>query len=226
MKLFRYLKASEIECRVERIAMYKDGQGAHDGLYLLLYKDARCDMNILDECVGPYFWQRDHKEHKGNIYCGIGIYTDTCGDPRWVWKWDCGAESNTEKEKGEASDSFKRAGFCWGIGRELYTAPEIFIPANLCDIKKNDKGKWVCYDTFTVSKIECAAGRIVYLVIKKGNEMVFTYGSAWDDLMPRQKLMRYCMEHEISMQGVAKDYHLDTSSTDSDYQEALEGVME
>ena len=56
----------------------------------------------------------------------------------WVWKWDCGTESNTEKEKGEASDSFKRACVNWGIGRELYTAPQIWIT---CDDKEWNNGK-------------------------------------------------------------------------------------
>ena len=92
---------------------------------MLLYKNARVDMAVLDELYSPMGWQRDHKEVKGNMYCGIGIWDDkkAC----WVWKWDAGTESNTEKEKGEASDSFKRAGTNWGIGRELYTSPFIWL---------------------------------------------------------------------------------------------------
>lgn len=108
---FRDLTADEIECRIAQIKA--------NSLSLLLYKDARCDMKILDETVGAENWERDHKELKGNIYCGISIYDENKNI--WVTKWDCGAESYTEKEKGEASDSFKRAGFNWGIGRELYT---------------------------------------------------------------------------------------------------------
>ena len=115
---FRGLRPDEIEVRV--------GTVKAKGANMLLYKDARCDMNILDETVGAENWQRDHKEIKDNMYAGIGIYNDEIG--QWVWKWDCGTESNTEKEKGEASDSFKRAGFNWGIGRELYTGGQIFIP--------------------------------------------------------------------------------------------------
>lgn len=109
---FRGLKPEEIDVRV--------GTVQKDGATLLLYKDARVDMAILDETVGAENWMRDHKEVKGNLFCGIGI---KCGD-EWVYKWDCGTESNMEKEKGESSDSFKRAGFNWGIGRELYTAPK------------------------------------------------------------------------------------------------------
>ena len=113
---FRGLYPDEIELRV--------GNVSQRGATLLLYKNARVDMALLDQVVGPMNWQRDHKEVKGNMYCGIGIKDD---DGTWVWKWDCGTESNTEAEKGESSDSFKRAGFNWGIGRELYTAPVVFI---------------------------------------------------------------------------------------------------
>lgn len=117
MEKFRTLKADEIDLRVGTIG---------DGYYtLLLYKDARCDMNILDETLGAENWQRDHKEIKGNLYCGVATWDQNKG--QWIWKWDCGVESNTEKEKGEASDSFKRACFNLGIGRELYTAPSIYI---------------------------------------------------------------------------------------------------
>jgi len=89
---------------------------------ILAYKDARVDMNRLDEVCKPENWQRDHKEVKGVVYCGIGIKTT-----EWIWKWDAGSESLTEGEKGQASDSFKRAGFNWGIGRELYDYPLIQI---------------------------------------------------------------------------------------------------
>ena len=115
--IFRKLKADEIECRI--------GSINSRGFTMLLYKDARCDMNILDETVGEFNWNRDHKEIKGVVYCGVGIYNADAD--RTVWKWDAGSESYTEKEKGEASDSFKRACVNWGIGRELYTAPLIFI---------------------------------------------------------------------------------------------------
>ena len=122
---FRTLEPDEIEIRVSKV------QG--NGVSLLLYKNARVDMAILDETVGCERWQRDHKEVKGNLYCGIGIFTTYVNEignitEQWIWKWDCGVESAFgDKEKGEASDSFKRAGFNWGIGRELYTSPFIFV---------------------------------------------------------------------------------------------------
>ena len=93
---------------------------------ILAYKNARVDMERLDSVCGPENWQRDHKELKGNIYCGVGIICDE----GWIWKWDCGAESYSDKEKGEASDSFKRACFNWGIGIELYSYPHISVKLN------------------------------------------------------------------------------------------------
>lgn len=125
----RPLKASEIDVRV--------GQVSKKGVSMLLYKNARVDMAILDETYGAMGWQRDHKEIKGNLYCGIGILNEASGE--WVWKWDCGTESNTEKEKGEASDSFKRAGTNWGIGRELYTTPFVFLPAATDEYESNGR---------------------------------------------------------------------------------------
>lgn len=153
---FRDLRADEIECRVQSVK--------EAGLVLLLYKDARVDMNILDETVGAARWQREHYECKGNLFCRVGICVETKqGDaifPEWIWKSDCGTESNTEAQKGEASDSFKRACFNWGIGRELYTTPFIWIPADKCNIKN---GK--CYDKFIVEKIIIENKQIVALAI-------------------------------------------------------------
>lgn len=143
MNKFRLLKSSEISCRVNQIN--------EKGLTLLLYKDARVDMDILDETVGCMNWQREHKELKGNIYCGVSIYNDKIN--QWVTKWDSGKESNTEAEKGESSDSFKRACTNWGIGRSLYTSPFIYIPAEKTKIIKNDKGKYMTYDKFSIEKI-------------------------------------------------------------------------
>ena len=113
----RALRPDEIEVRV--------GQVFEKGVSMLLYKNARTDMQILDETYSPMGWQCKYKEVKGNLFCAIGILSPEYDE--WVWKEDCGTESNTEKEKGEASDAFKRAGFRWGIGRELYTAPRIWL---------------------------------------------------------------------------------------------------
>lgn len=149
---FRQLRADEIDCRVAQI---KD-----TGLSLLLYKDARCDMNILDETVGAMNWQRSHGRENAN--CTVSIY-----DPdkkMWVSKEDTGTESNTEAEKGLASDSFKRACFNWGIGRELYTAPFIWVKNDKCEIKEKN-GRYGCYDKFEVLSIAYKDGRISDLEI-------------------------------------------------------------
>ena len=138
---FRTLKASEIECRVNSIN--------EKGLSLLLYKDARVDQNILDETVGCMNWQRSHCRDNAN--CIVSIW-DT-DKKQWVSKEDTGTESYTEKEKGLASDSFKRACFNWGIGRELYSAPFIWIPAPDAKISAGKNGKPQCYDRFSVEQI-------------------------------------------------------------------------
>lgn len=163
--VFRNLKADEIEVRV--------GQITAKGVTLLLYKNARTDMDILDETVGPMNWQREHKELKGNIYCGISIWDDE--KKQWITKWDCGKESFTEAEKGESSDSFKRSGVNWGIGRELYTSPLIWV-------KKEDvnfetiNGKETLKDKFTVEKIAIENKVIVGLAIRnKAGDRIYKY---------------------------------------------------
>lgn len=138
---FRTLKAEEIDCRV---ASQND-----KGVTYLLYKDARVDMNILDETVGPMNWQRAHTRDNAN--CIISIWDSEKN--QWISKEDTGTESFSEAEKGLASDSFKRAGFNWGIGRELYTAPFIWISADKLDITDRNGKKYV-KDTIKVSKIE------------------------------------------------------------------------
>lgn len=141
-KTIRLLKANEIECRVGTIS--------EKGLSLLLYKDARCDMKILDEVYGASNWQRKHEVIGGNLYCTVSIWDEE--KRQWISKMDVGTKSYTEKEKGEASDSFKRACFSHGIGRELYTAPFIWIGASKVNIHRKDN-KYVTYDKFSVSSI-------------------------------------------------------------------------
>ena len=138
---FRTLNANEIDCRIATINQ--------KGLTLLLYKDARVDQNILDETVGPMNWQREHCRDNAN--CIVSIWD--AEKQQWIKKEDTGTESFTEKEKGLASDSFKRACFNWGIGRELYTAPFIWISADKCNINQGGNGKFQCYDKFIVEQI-------------------------------------------------------------------------
>lgn len=116
------LAAQDIECRVQSVSRAKSGRV---GAVLLLYKDARVDMRILDQVFGPGNWQRTHEVINGNLFCNIDVWD--AEKRAWVRKQDVGVESNTEKEKGQASDAFKRAGFNWGVGRELYTGPFIYV---------------------------------------------------------------------------------------------------
>jgi hypothetical protein len=120
--MFRDLKADEIDVRIAQVKK--------NGVSLLLYKDARVDMDILDETVGAMNWKRSHTRDNAN--CIIEIWDDT--KKQWISKEDTGTESFSEKEKGLASDSFKRAGFNWGIGRELYTSPFIWVNAEDTEI--------------------------------------------------------------------------------------------
>ena len=163
---FRLLKENEIDVRVATVS--------EKGCSLLLYKDARCDMNILDETVGAMSWQREHKIINDRLYCRVSIYDKEKGI--WVYKEDVGTESYTEKEKGQASDSFKRACFNWGIGRELYTAPFIWINSNDCNIRDKNSKK-TCTDKFEVRKITYDAnknidGLFIYNLSKKANAFV------------------------------------------------------
>jgi len=165
---FRTLRADEIDCRVSTCNQY--------GVGLLLYKDARCDQNILDETVGAMNWQRHHSRDNAN--CIVSIWDKE--KQQWIEKEDTGKESNTEAEKGLASDSFKRACFNWGIGRELYTAPNMFVfkkdLKTLEEYEYQGKKKWTCKDTFTVKEIEYMDGKIVYVKVlneKTKNEIEF-----------------------------------------------------
>lgn len=168
---FRTLRANEIDCRISTVT--------ENGISLLLYKDARVDQNILDETVGPMDWQRRHVRDNAN--CIVSIWDSD--KEQWIEKEDTGTESNAEKEKGLASDSFKRACFNWGIGRELYTAPFIWISSEQCKVvntgkKSGNKEIFTCYDKFYVSEIGYDKNRnINQLSIKnKKGKIVFQSG--------------------------------------------------
>lgn len=142
---FPLLSADDIEVKVKRVT--------RSGAIALLYKTARTDMDMLDKVVGPENWECKYEEIKGNLYCTLSVLVDG----RWVNKQDCGTESRQDGEgnekKGEASDAFKRAGFKWGIGRELYTAPDIFLKVPV----KQDGVRYKLaneYQKFYVQRIE------------------------------------------------------------------------
>lgn len=153
--IFRTLLPDEIEVRVQQAIESKGKPHAN----LLLYKNARVDMDLLDGKFGCLGWQREHTFKNNRNYCKVSVY-DKDHD-RWVSKEDVGVESNTEGVKGEASDSFKRACVNLGIGRELYTAPSIFVELagsevsdNGVDKYGNKKYKCKSWVTFRVSHIE------------------------------------------------------------------------
>lgn len=128
----RDLNADEIDCRPQMIA--KDGTWAS----LLLYTNARVGMNMLDELYGPTGWQRTHELIDGQLFCTIEIWDNEkhC----WVKKQDVGKTSDIEKEKGRASDAFKRACTNVGIGRTLYSSPHIFVNLYADDVTTYSNG--------------------------------------------------------------------------------------
>ena len=194
--IIRLLKAEEIECR---IAIVKD-----NGLSLLLYKDARVDQKILDETFGPFGWQRSHQNIDGNLYCTVSIYDKDSGT--WIAKQDVGITNFAEKEKSQASDSFKRACFNWGIGRELYTAPFIWIPANKAEIKQKGD-KFYCNDSFSVSSIGYSEDReITELKIVNGKgSTVYELGAGKDGRKEDgQKITAGQESREMSEKSITK----------------------
>lgn len=165
---FRPLTANEIECRVGNVA--KNGSG----FFLLLYKNARVDANILDETFGVFNWQKRFYQVKNTMVCEILInanYKEPDKEPRWIAKAD-GGDDDTQMEqvKSELSDSFKRASFCVGVGRELYYSPKIWV---------NASGDNTTSARYSVKVIEYDdKKRITRLVIinDKTKEVVFLFG--------------------------------------------------
>jgi hypothetical protein len=176
---FRKLRANEIEARVATVNA--------SGCSLLLYKDARVDQKLLDETVGVFGWKRSHQLIGDRLYCTVEVWDGN--KEQWISKQDVGTESYTEKEKGQASDSFKRACFNLGIGRELYSAPFIWIPSGICDIR-NDNGRYTTKDRFEVQDIGYdEEGDINKLTIinAKSKNVVYTFGEATTE---EEKMMK------------------------------------
>ncbi len=165
-KEIRLLHADEIECRVAMVT--------EKGVALLLYKDARVDQRVLDETFTMFGWKRSHRMIDGNLYCTVEVWD--AEKKQWIGKQDVGKESYTEKEKGQASDSFKRACVNWGIGRELYSAPFIWIPIEKVNIQKN-KDKYVTKERFQVTNITYNDKReIIGLQIQnQRGEIIYSY---------------------------------------------------
>lgn len=237
---FRPLRADEIECRVSTVS--------EKGASVLLYKTARTDMDLLDETVGPMNWKRSHQIIDGNLYCTIEIWD--AEKQQWISKQDVGTESNTEKEKGQASDSFKRAGFCWGIGRELYTGPFIWIGASDCKVTQGKNGKPTCYDDFKVDHIVIEDGVITALRItneSKNGKVVFTFPKQRTYTKPQEEptdvpqeepvtisqamynvLTNLCKKKGVKVRAVLDDYGAENPSDllVTDFEEAVADLKE
>lgn len=213
-RMFRLLTADEVECRVSQV-----NQFGREECALLLYKDARCDMNILDETVGPMNWQREHVLIDGQLFCRVGIREEHENYATgFVWKEDVGTESYTEAEKGRASDAFKRACFNWGIGRELYTAPEIKVPCKT----KDRNGKKVTYDRFEVAEIGYdESGRINHLIITKDKEKVFDMAH-----VDEAKNEKPTAAHLKAIRSLMKEKGVDEDAVVSRYGELKDWNME
>ena len=152
MEEIRLLSKEDIDVRVAQTNIYNNNGQQVVKVNLLLYKNARVDMKILDELFTPMGWKRTHKLIGDRLYCQVEVWD--AEKKEWICKEDVGVESNTEAEKGQASDSFKRACVNWGIGRELYTAPRISIELNDKEYTRDQQGKIRVWASFSVKSID------------------------------------------------------------------------
>ena len=200
------LMPEDIECRVQQVKETQSGVGAT----VLLYKNARVDMRIRDDVFGPMNWQREHARDNAN--CIISVWDGEKN--QWIRKEDTGTESNAEAEKGLASDSFKRAGFNWGIGRELYTAPFIFVKSGDCKVESKRSGSgYTCNDRFYVSDIGYDDNRVInrlQIRHQKSNIVVFGLGKKeseeTEEPSPIDELKEKCESHNIDLNEWAKQW--------------------
>ena len=181
MKEIPLLNADDIEVKVKKVTA--------KGAIALLYKTARTDMDMLDRVFGAENWQCRYEEIKGNLYCTILVKSES---GEWVGKQDCGIESRSDgdgnEKKGEASDAFKRAGFRWGIGRELYTSPFVFLSVETVADGQGYKLKNP-FARFDVANIGYNDRRITSLTIKddKGKVVFTTRGQVDAPPAPKEQ---------------------------------------
>lgn len=214
----RLLRADEINCRVQQVT-------EKNGAIILLYKDARVDMAVLDETYGPTNWKREHTEIGGKLFCTISVWNKESG---WVSKQDVGVESNMDATKGEASDAFKRAGFNWGIGRELYTAPFIFVQLEPGEYKTGHNGKQQATFQFALTVKEIAYNdkeeiQTLVLVDRKGRER-FTFGKNANASVPlKHDAPQEKPEQDIRTERIKAlcKHHNITSKVFNDYMKEL-----
>lgn len=192
---FPLLTSEDVEVKVKQITK--------SGALMLLYKTARVDARVLDETVGPLNWTCDFREVKDNLFCRIGVRERE--DQTFVYKEDCGIESGQDdgnEKKAEASDAFKRAAVKWGIGRELYTSPQIW--ASVATVERN--GKWVLpdpYAKYVVTRFECNETTRVITALEitnlKSGIVVFSWTMPTDGAMAQKMVKTFAgVESETS----------------------------
>lgn len=197
------LQANEISCRVQQIS--------EKGLSLLLYVTSRDGQKRLDEKFGELGWQDRYEVIDGDLYCIISVWDSE--KKMWISKEDVGTASYTAKEKGRASDAFKRACVKHGIGRELYTAPYIWIPSNYCNIKTDSNGKTSTRDKFFVNRISYTSDRKIdeLEIVNQNMDVVFKqYPSQKIDDIKYSVLLEKLKEAHVTMESAAELFRVDT----------------
>ena len=197
------LQANEISCRVQQIS--------EKGLSLLLYVTSRDGQKRLDEKFGELGWQDRYEVIDGDLYCIISVWDSE--KKMWISKEDVGTASYTAKEKGRASDAFKRACVKHGIGRELYTAPYIWIPSNYCNIKTDSNGKTSTRDKFFVNRISYTSDRKIdeLEIVNQNMDVVFKqYPSQKIDDIKYSVLLEQLKEAHVTMESAAELFRVDT----------------
>ena len=166
-KLSAPLSKEDIELRI--------GSTSEKGFSLLLYKTARTDVRRLNEVCGNLWKNRHFYDDKGLICCEISIYDKEIGE--WISRTDVGTESHTEKEKGSYSDSFKRAGFRWGIWLELYNSPFIWINWEMSAFKSGNKTVYRPKNFFSsnlkITRYSVVNGEPTFTIVYDGKKVVF-----------------------------------------------------
>lgn len=133
----------DIEWRAQSSGMDKNGK---PWAMIMPFITNRAIQERLDETFGVFGWENHFKEvqqkDKISFLCGITAYQHPSipkdGSFReGVTKWDGADETNFENFKGGLSNSMKRAGVQYGIGRYLYKLDTYF--AQLSNDRKNMK---------------------------------------------------------------------------------------
>jgi len=171
-KLTRELKENEVSFLPKGTYLIK-GDEDQAICQLVPYKNARVDMDILDDACGVNWQNKFIRDSKGVLQCGIGIYNHELSD--WIWRWSNGVPSKYEADKGEYSDAFKRSGFMWGIGRELYSYPRLSVTLNQAEYNISDEGKVVLKNSFKPNswkwEIKKSEGGVIWVIGKHKNKV-------------------------------------------------------